>query len=1104
MVGGEGAVLTQLPDPAAGSPIAAAPGSSWAARVELGLADVLDLRAAQVVPLGVEPTGPTLSLAPVKVALPDPIQAFTGLRLDGPHASTCISAGGSESLGERVPRSAESLTGPSATRLTIGAEFLVEPIDEDFWCYLRVLDVAIDRVELEVASVPQSLAALQRSPADLRVSSTGGVFRLRWESPASAPRATYRVRRRLAVVAPPADGRDGVKKGSTLERPRPRWETLALVQGGEFTDENAPWGEVVHYEVVRTDEAGDVVPGQLGRVIRAARVDTPGEWALRVETGSRVDLVSGRVVGPDDLAHIELYSGAAGAFALKPVGEVRFALEQKSAIVNDRRWWLPPGSDRRFVPGRTTTVAMGGELQFQLPDGTLGRLTLEELDGSTCRLRRQLSLEGDRLLPRPPSLSPEVVRAGGESLLLQFAELDRQSGVDGHRVVVVVEKETAFGQGNWSILGETTAGARSIELSRLLNTTAPVVRLRFRHRLTSGGLSHPSLPLDLLPEGDTEERRAALLEAALASIGAEDFQRRLDARGVLLVLAEEARAPLIEVAREERSPRALAAQSILEAIESADRGGAGLVRRIRQRALELASEAPRLRALTEGARSELFEALAPSLRSEHPGERLHGLLRFVDRAERGVLRAEGQPGDLRDDCEVARVWALAFAQTEPDPGTSKLAGFVAALGVVPSMASFEAERPAFLPDGTSLAGESPLPGASWTDLPGAAEELAWQLESRPELADLDLGPPLAQLLHRLRTASGIQGQWGGESDARLFDYDVRTAELVLRLVQRAQTSTDPGPLLKAAVGLAGGEAVELLARREVSDRRLASPVEKESRRRVVLLEKPSLELLEAALGEAVDRELLDGPVDGAAGVDILLPSGVYEDSSGAPLRTLEVLGSGVRLMPASPGGEVELKVALRVRSARNVVLQDLALTSEASTAINVLEGGHVVLLRSTIAGAGTVVFLQHSDLEMTESRVVGALSGKAPQWAIRELGRCRMFIRASYLNAGSLYLSDESENSMDRSVLDAGPRTLIQSPRAGHLVARECLLRGSNMGLYHVDRGVLAGVVIDVPKDPLGRQPGGLRVGSRFFHLVGEGQLLPPSMRLEIEPLQPR
>ena len=115
-----------------------------------------------------------------------------------------------------------------------------------------------------------------------------------------------------------------------------------------------------------------------------------------------------------------------------------------------------------------------------------------------------------------------------------------------------------------------------------------------------------------------------------------------------------------------------------------------------------------------------------------------------------------------------------------------------------------------------------------------------------------------------------------------------------------------------------------------------------------------------------------------------------------------------------------------------------------------------------------------------------------------------MFIRASYLNAGSLYLSDESENSMDRSVLDAGPRTLIQSPRAGHLVARECLLRGSNMGLYHVDRGVLAGVVIDVPKDPLGRQPGGLRVGSRFFHLVGEGQLLPPSMRLEIDPLQPR
>ncbi len=1081
----------------------------WAARVELGLANALDLETARTFSAGEERTGPTLSLVPIKTVTPDPIQGLTGLRFDSTHVVTRLEFSGAFTPSERISRAAAAAGDVQDLRVEVGAEFIVEPAEGDLWCYLRVLDVAVDRVHLEVARAPRSIPALRRSPGGLRVSSTGGAFRLRWERSEADTGATYRVRRRMTTQAPGGDVGDGLKKTSTPSTGPEEWKTLAIVRGGEFTEQEAPWGEIFHYEVVRCDADGRVLPGCLGRVIEAARVETPGEWALVVDTGDRVDLVSGRVVGPDDLAHIEVHSGATGSIALKPLEGVRFALEKKSSLVQDQSWWMTPGSDRRYVPGRTAMVAPGGELQFRLPDGTLGRLSVDDERGTNCRLRRQLAMGGDRLLPRPPDASPEVQRGDAGEVELTFSELDRRTGVEPGRVILVAEREVLFGQGDWSILSESAAGSRSLVLSDLFEGAASIVRLRFRHRLVSGGLSHPSAALDLLSVGADEPGRGALLDAALAGVDAEDFQRRLESRGVLLSLREDAREPLMELARGPRSPRALAAQSILEAIESADGSGAGLARRFRRRALELAVEAPRLGKLSDEARLSLFTELEPELRFEEPGERLHGLLEFIDRAERGVLREGAAPGDLRDDCEVARIWAKAIAQTEPDPGARKVAGFVATLGVVPSMSSFEAERPAFLPDGSSGISESPLPGANWTDLPGAAEELAWQLESRPELADLDLGPPLAQLLHWLRSADRSAGRWGGESDARLFDYDARTAELCLRLVERARSAEDPRPLLEAAAGLVGGEFEELMARREVSDRRLASPSARASARRSVIIEAPSLDLLEVALGEAADRAVRraqEGPVeDPVEGVDLLLPPGVYEDASGAPARTLEILAPGVRLMPSSPEAKVEIRAALRVRGARDVVLQDLTLISAASTAVNVLEGGHLVLLRSRVASAGTVVFLQHSDLEMVESRLEGAsASGKPSQWAIRQLGRCRMSLRSSYLNAGSIYLSDESENSMDRSVLDAGARTLIQAPRAGHLVARECLLRGTNLGLYHVDRGVLAGVVIDVPRDPLGRQPGGLRVGPRFFHLVGEGQVVPPTMRLEVEPLRPR
>ncbi|MGD2017918.1 MAG: hypothetical protein PVJ89_07380 [Planctomycetota bacterium] len=1099
----------RVPAPAAGNTPAPAPargGERWAARLELGLAEALDLTAVRAVPAGAPPAGPSVSLAPVKASVARPLAGTTSLRLDSDAPITRLQPRPLRPLPELVVL-ADALVGDDATGpLSVGQEFVVQPADAGVWSYLRVVDVGEDRVALEVCTAPLDVGVMVRAPRGLRVADERGAFRLRWDRRESELGVTYRVRRRGPAAAAPA--RDG-GKGSAEAVPGP-WETLALVTGDQFRDRDAPWGRPVHYEVTAVDGEGRPLQGHLGERVVAARVDTPGEWAFGVTSGARIDLVSGRSVGPDDLAHVEFHSGATGQFSLKPLGEVRFALEQKVAAPGGlERWWLPPASDRRFVPGRTAVVAAGGELEFRLPDGTLGRLALEGGDGPNARLKRHLALDGDRLLPRPPRQRPEVHRTDDDDVELRFAVLGRGLSVPPARVAIVVEKEVAFGQGDWAVVTEGLPGARTVALEGIVGGPTPIVRLRFRHRVESGGLSHPSRPMDLLADGRKGERREALLQTALESIDDEDFQRRLEARGVLVALGDLARGPLAELSRSDRKPRALAAQSILESIESGDGSGAGVARRVHRRALELAREAPRLAALSDEERAALFAAYGPDLRFEEQGERVHSLMRFVDRAERGVMRPDGAPGDLRDDCEIARVWAMALAQTEPDAGARKLATFVADLGAVPSMASFESSRPAFLPDGEPLADVGPLPGASWTDLPGAAEELVWLLERRPELADLEFGPPLAQLLHRLRSpdegASPSAGPAaGGEDDARLFDYDARNAELVLRLLERARSAAEPDALLEAAAQLAGGEEALLLAQREVSDRRLASPSARGFSRRTVELEEPSLDLLEAAMQEVADRQSTADPAAPVEGVDILLPAGVYEDVSGVPNRTLEVLGSGIRLMPARPGAAVEVRAALRVSGARDLVLQDLTLVSETTTAINVIEGGHLVVLDSRVAGAGTVLFLQDGDLEMVGSRVESAGSGKNPQWAIRELGRCRLYVRASLLDAGSIYVSDESENWLDRTVLDAGSRTLLQSPRAGHLVARECLLRGTNLGLYNVERGVLAGVVIDVPRDPLGRRPSGLRVATRFFHLVGEGQVVPATMRLENEPLRPR
>lgn len=390
-----------------------------------------------------------------------------------------------------------------------------------------------------------------------------------------------------------------------------------------------------------------------------------------------------------------------------------------------------------------------------------------------------------------------------------------------------------------------------------------------------------------------------------------------------------------------------------------------------------------------------------------------------------------------------------------------------------------------------------LSPGTWMELPASAEELAWQLERRAELADLDLGPPLARLLLALRRAQSADTGGAGSGDDRYFDYDARTAELVLRLVGRARTSAEPGALLDAAAALVPGVDLDLASRREVSDRRLASPSADVVPRRTITLEAPDLDLLEGVLGDLAS----DGRSDA---VDVLLPAGVYEGGGEPRASQLDVRRSDLRLRPAEEGAAVEIRIGIRVREGRNVVIEGVRVRNDGGAALAVHEGCHAVGLRARFSGAGNAIQVQSGDLELFECVVDGADLAKAPQWSVRQLGTARLHGRATRFEAGTLFLSDEGRTWLDRCVVDAGQRTLVQAQRVGTLTARETLFRGENLGLYNVAHGVLAAVVLDVPRDPLGRRPSGLRVSPRYLHLVGEGQSVPGSMKLPAEPFDRR
>lgn len=424
----------------------------------------------------------------------------------------------------------------------------------------------------------------------------------------------------------------------------------------------------------------------------------------------------------------------------------------------------------------------------------------------------------------------------------------------------------------------------------------------------------------------------------------------------------------------------------------------------------------RARAVEMGVRSEPPAGLfAPE-----PGERAHVLLEAWARAEE---------------------WARVLAIGDPADAVRDLAQLLTEAPEVPYALDGEPFVLQARPPLTPVARD-------WKTIALERGPLGLETMLRTEFPPVDPLVGLARLRLAFDLGSGSARDWrapGGGADR---------AELVLRLLDQ-YAATGESALLRAAEVLVPGARAILGAERELSTLRLGGAAPGASKRRRIELEAPELALLELRLGSLLEED--------ASYVDLVLPPGDYGDLDGASGRWIEVRVPGLRLLGQ---GDVRLYAGVRVQDAEGVVLQGLEVHNSAAAALVMLSAG-VTALDCELRGNQTVVTLQDSSLELDRCRLLPA--GSQGLYALRFSGGSSLRARATRMAAGSLYLGDNGRAYLDRCVLEAGSRALIQAQQAGLFVARDSLLLGSSLGIYGVEQGLLEGVVLRAGQDPFGR-----------------------------------
>jgi hypothetical protein len=779
-----------------------------------------------------------------------------------------------------------------------------------------------------------------------------------------------------------------------------------------------------------------------GARARAVRAERPGEWPLELRAGMRIDLLTGAVDGAR--ADVEVAYVNPPSLALRVEGGTRLATLQGGVAGGE--WRLPEPLSGRYDE-KMRSIPVDGEVAALLPEGPLARLDFR-LEGGRVVMLRQLDLYGRSLMPRAPE-APALAWEDGE-LAFTFPQL-RPGTPDADAVHIVVERELGYLRGDWEELQIAPPGARQLSVHvRAPADGQPLARFRFRHRYPFGVESFAGAPLPaLLVDPADATATEALLDGAFRDLEHADYERRLAARGVLELLGERAW-PRLEVALSSANPELAAAARELLLRASLD-GGAHV------------EFVLRARGAVEGV-----DVAAPPGWFDPSGAR---------RAW-AALRAHGaHPG--------APAWTRVLALADPDPAVRALAEHLGQAPAPPDAASVPGVGAPFVLTPPGADRPPPQHDWRWEVLDSGPHELAAAVRESVDPRDAEVALATLMVAEYLeeRAAAPDAPRWRGPAGQG------STVELALRLIDRYREEGD-APLLAAARRLVESAGIELAALRELSTLRLGWTPPPAGTRARIELDAPDIERLEGLVAELA--------ASGRTHVDVVLPPGEYALPDDALDHWIDLPLAGLRLI----GGEgVVLAAGLRVQGTPDIVLEDVAVVNRHGSAL-ILVGSSCVLRRCRLLGTQSIVTLQDSALELDECELASAESGSSA-YAVRMTMAARLLARATCFDAGTILLSDEATAYLDRCVVSAGNRAVVQGSRSGAVVARDCLFQGQAMGFFNLGSALVAGIVIDVARDPMGHVQR-VRACPRSTHVLGPDQRLRLDEFLPDDPLAPR
>lgn len=820
---------------------------------------------------------------------------------------------------------------------------------------------------------------------------------------------------------------------SVLGAPGTEEELVATLGESTWTDRDPPSGRLLEYRVARLDGAHADRP--FGARARGCLEVHPADWPQFLESGAQINLLSGDA--SSGRAHVEVVHAGPDMVHLRPLTETRLVPLSPS---EGARWELPDPDEVEYTTA-LRALKVGGQMAALLSEGVFVRLRVVADGEGRVSLLRQFELDGGRLLPNSPA-EPSV-RWTPEGVLLEF-EFPR--GADDPEIVsLVVERELGFLRGDWEEVLVTAPGVRSCVLPVESGEEDPrLVRYRFRHRYPWDAQSPPGPPIRVI-HGDPADEAVieALLDQAFADLVHPDYERRVAARGMLESMGERAWPRLREALDSDEPELADAARDLL--LSSAD-------------VVDHLAVVLRAR-----ARRESVEGPAP------PG----WFDPEADLRALAILRAVGDDGG-----EAIEGWLRVSAQADPDDRVRRLAGLT--LERVPDLLDppRAGEPLALVPPQR----RRPPSRTGWRTF--FARGPSVEEARRAARASADASRPGAALVglriaHFLETEPRGSGEGGWRAEDEKQGPDPDTIELALRNLVEFEVTGDE-LLMAAAASLVPDPGSWLFAFRELSNARLARhgtarPLPDGRTRRVLATaDAGALALLLDTLSD-----------EGASYVDVVLPAGVYEWDDPGEREWLQATIDGLRLVADGP---VELRAGVRAEGISDLVLEGLSISNERGPAL-LLVDATVTVLGGELAGMDSTIMVQSSLLELDRVECRGLSTGRRSNWIARMTGPSWFLARDTLLQAGSFAPGEEGTIYLDRCVVDAEDRNLVQGQRAGVFVARDCLLHGRASGVLHVDQGLLEGVLLDVANQPVG-QSGRVRLCPEHVWLSGAADVL--------------